>query len=123
MPSREAWTYGCGVLGVTLDSDVTHRAKEMTNAGTAADAGLVPGAWQGQPGDPNSVVGECGLSRSRFAENGSSRMQLGGVAARQWGFRLRVRVVPSTSNDERTDGLYVSSGTEACRLTISSGGP
>ena len=47
----EGRTYGCGVLGVTPDSDVTRRMKVMTNAGTAAAAGVVPGAWFGQPGD------------------------------------------------------------------------
>ena len=47
----EGRTYGCGVLGVTPDSDVTREVKIVTNAGTAAAAGVVPGAWLGKPGD------------------------------------------------------------------------
>jgi hypothetical protein len=46
MPRRKVRTYGCGVLGVTSDSDVTHEAKTMANAGTTAAAALgraVPG--------------------------------------------------------------------------------
>jgi hypothetical protein len=46
MPCRKARTYGCGVLRVTLDSDVTHEAKASANAGTTAAAALgraVPG--------------------------------------------------------------------------------
>ena len=47
----EGRTYDCGVLGVTPDSDVTHEAKIMTNAGTSAAAGVVTGARRGKPGD------------------------------------------------------------------------
>jgi hypothetical protein len=46
----EARTYGCGVFGVTPDSDVNRGAKVMTNAGRAPGAGLVLGAWVGNPG-------------------------------------------------------------------------
>jgi hypothetical protein len=46
----EGRTYGCGVLGVTPDSDVTQAMKFMTNAGSAAAAGVVTGAWFGKPG-------------------------------------------------------------------------
>lgn len=46
MSHREVRTYGGGVLGVTLDSDVTQRMKAMTNAGTTAAAGLVPGVMR-----------------------------------------------------------------------------
>ena len=47
-------------------SDVSHRAKTMTNAGTAAAAGMVSGAWAWSPGcvPKEAVAGECGLSRS-----------------------------------------------------------
>lgn len=44
VPRRKVRTCGCGVLGITPDSDVTHRVKTMTNAGATAAAGLVPGA-------------------------------------------------------------------------------
>jgi len=47
----EGRTYDCGVFGVTPDSDVNRGAKVMANAGRASGAGLVPGAWVGNPGD------------------------------------------------------------------------
>ena len=47
----EGRTYGCGVLGVTPDSDVTREVKIVNNAGTAMAAGVVPGARPGKPGD------------------------------------------------------------------------
>ena len=40
MPYREVRTYGCGVLRVTLDSDVTHETKASANAGTTMAAAL-----------------------------------------------------------------------------------
>jgi hypothetical protein len=46
----EERTYGCGVFGVTPDSDVNRGAKVMANAGRASGAGLVLGAWAGNPG-------------------------------------------------------------------------
>ncbi len=84
-------------LPVTRDSDVSCEVKRVANAGSSAAAGLVPGAWRGQPGEssgtlatgkrdseanssqpsgvfplpavvpPKAVEWECGLSRSRLA--------------------------------------------------------
>ena len=54
------------LLPVTRDSDVSRKVEMMTNAGSSAAAGLVPGAWCGQPGDSNAVEWECGLSRSQL---------------------------------------------------------
>jgi len=50
---------------VTPASDVTRKAKSMTNAGTSAASGVVSGARGGHPRDSNAAGGECGLSRSR----------------------------------------------------------
>ena len=44
MPRREPG-HTARVLGVTPDSHVTQKAKEMANAGRAPAAGLVAGAW------------------------------------------------------------------------------
>jgi hypothetical protein len=46
VPLRKERTHGCGVLRVTLDSDVTHEMKASANAGTSVAAALgraVPG--------------------------------------------------------------------------------
>lgn len=115
MSHREVRTYGGGVLGVTPGSDVTQKAKAMTNAGTTAAAGLVPGvvcgcsAFAGQHDVSNAVVGESGLSRSE--------RKLGDWAARQWPNRgcangwCRAQVNP----DERADGQYGRAVKAACR--------
>jgi hypothetical protein len=44
---RIRWRY----VRVTPDSDVTRKTEKMTNAGSSAAAGVVPGAWRGKPGD------------------------------------------------------------------------
>jgi hypothetical protein len=70
----------------------------MTNAGTAAAAGVVPGAWLGRPGASNAVAGESGLSRS---------LPGGGAVspAGQWGLVCALTGgAGRTSNDERADG-------------------
>lgn len=51
-------------LPVTRDSNVSREVEVMTNAGSSAAAGVVTGAWCGQPGASNAVEWECGLSRS-----------------------------------------------------------
>lgn len=40
MPRRKLRTYRHGVLGVTLDSDVTQETKSLANAGTTVAAAL-----------------------------------------------------------------------------------
>ena len=56
--------------GVTPSSDVTDWMTIITNPGSTAAAGVVPGAWfrslsaDGQPGDSKAVVWECAASRS-----------------------------------------------------------
>ena len=49
MPCREARTYGNRPAGVTPASNVTDWAKVKANTGTSAAAGVVTGAWLGQP--------------------------------------------------------------------------
>lgn len=49
---------------VTPLSDVNDRMEVKANTGTTAAAGVVAGAWLGQPSAQNAVVGESGLSRS-----------------------------------------------------------
>ena len=48
MPRREPG-HTARVLGVTPDSHVTQKTKEMANAGRAPAAGLVAGAWVWSP--------------------------------------------------------------------------
>lgn len=51
-------------LWVTPDSDVTTRLTTTPKAGSTAAAGVVSGAWLGQPGGSTAVVWECAASRS-----------------------------------------------------------
>ncbi len=51
---RKLWqsgdcTYGCGVLGVTPDRDVTWQVMTTANAGRSVGTGMVTGAWERQP--------------------------------------------------------------------------
>ena len=50
MPRREARTYGSQARGVTAASNVNDWAKVKTNTGATVAAGVVTGAWHGQPG-------------------------------------------------------------------------
>ena len=56
--------------GVTPSSDVTDWMTIITNPGSTAAAGVVPGTWfrsvpaDGRPGDSKAVVWECAASRS-----------------------------------------------------------
>jgi hypothetical protein len=73
-------------LPVTRDSDVSRKVKGMANAGSSAVAGVVPGAWRGQPSASNAVEWECGLIRSRFAHwREPGRLNRAMFPARQWG--------------------------------------
>jgi hypothetical protein len=58
MPPRERRPYGQGPSGNEPDSDVIRGAKVMTNAGTAAAAGVVSGARVGgdEPPKVNRVI-------------------------------------------------------------------
>ncbi len=68
--------------GVTPSSNVNDRAKIITNPGSTAAAGVVPGAWsrdwfaEGRPGDSKAVVWECAASRS--PSRGTERCPLQG---------------------------------------------
>ena len=93
-------------LPVTRDSDVSCEIEEMTNAGSSAAAGVVPGAWTGRyaprshPGNSNAVEWECGLSRSRFGRRReSASLSRATFPARQWGL---VGVVPGCADDATT---------------------
>ena len=70
----------------------------MTNAGIAAAAGVVPGAWLDQPGTSNAVVRECGLSRKPEAvEAGASAIFWTVVRQGSRTPLACLRVVPGTS--------------------------
>ena len=109
--------------GVTPASDVTDRTKDTTNPGSAAAAGVMPGAWSradctdGRLGDRNAAVWECAASRSppvcRWSE----------TAARQWRCRSRVRVVPNTdATTKAATGLTRLDGVPAGRVARSACG-
>ena len=87
-------------LWVTPDSDVTTRMTTTPKAGSTVVAGLVSGAWRGQPGVSNAAVWECAASRSWRGH------VPGGCAARQsqsvCAFGLVTQA--SGSNDESGDG-------------------
>lgn len=72
-------------LPVTRDSDVSCKVKEVANAGSSMAAGVVTGAWRGQPSDSNAVEWECGLIRSwEPIPGGSLDLALSDASAGQW---------------------------------------
>ena len=93
--------------GVTPASDVTDRTKIITNPGSTAAAGVVPGAWfrslsaDGQPGDSKAVVWECAASRSLPERVERCPLQgSGGIVCASGWCRM-------CDNNERADGYSI----------------